>query len=124
MSSFGGADLFGSGRHRVVAEGLFIRHSLQATPGGRGVELKSHGLSGRKIEQEGVLIADDSSELELLASAVEARLDGVARELSDDLGRVWGNTVMIRFERERVRRAGVRWVMGYRVEYLQVAAGV
>ena len=120
MSSFDQQNLFASGPHRIHVGGLSLRHVLQLTPDQRGVRLSSGGRSGRAITQVGDLIADDLTQLTALTDAIEAKLDGQAAELVDDLGRRWPATVMLSFEPGPVRRLGPRWAVSYRINYLQV----
>jgi hypothetical protein len=120
MSSFDHENLFASGPHTFRVGGLSLRHALQETPGSRGVQLSALGHYGRAIEQSGTLIADSPAALRTLAAAIEAKLDGVAHELVDDVSRAWPDVVMLSFDPGAVTPLGRRFGLGYRIQYLQV----
>jgi hypothetical protein len=120
MSAFADQDLFRSGPHRFHVGGLALRHALQQSPAGEGVQLCAQGHAGRAITQTGDLVADDPVALQTLVSAIEALLDGQAHDLVDDLGRLWPDTVMLAFEPDAPRRLGPRWAVAYRIQYVQL----
>lgn len=123
MSLFGGQDLFGSGPHRFEVGGLELRHTTHAPVGSaesRGVSVQSFGVSARPITQTGELIADDPQRLSELVHAIESMLDGQGRELIDERGQAWPDTVMTAFTPGPTRRLGARWHTPYRILYTQV----
>jgi hypothetical protein len=120
MATFDSEQLFGSGPTRFKIGAVELRHAVQQPPGSLGVRLDSQGTQARKITQGGSLIADSSAQLQALADSIEAKLDGLPHTLVDGLGRVWSDTVMLRFDADEFVRVGARWKASYRVEYLQV----
>ena len=120
MSSFDGEDLFGSGPHGFEVGGLSLRHVLKEVPGGQGVQLSGLGRQGRSIIQRGALVADDVTAMQVLIDAVEVKLDGLAHVLVDDLGRSWGDTVMLSFDPKPMVRVGGRVRVSYSIQYMQV----
>lgn len=120
MSSFADQDLFGSGPHRLHIGGVSLRHVVQDTAGGIGVDLASHGTSARVITQIGELRADSRPQLRRLANLIEAQLEGLPGTLIDDTGESWDDVVMLKFEPEPPTRVGPRWSLAYRIDYLQL----
>jgi hypothetical protein len=120
MVTFDNAQLFASGPTRFKIGAVELRHAEQHSPGSLGVRLDSQGTLARKMTQGGSLIADNSVELQTLVDSIEAKLDGLPHTLVDNLGRVWSDTVMLRFDADEFVRIGARWKAAYRVEYLQV----
>jgi len=120
VSMFGGEDLFSSGPHRFHIGGVSLRHVLQETVGGRGVQLSPLGRHGRSITQTGDLVADDADGLRSLSDAVEQMLDGRVGLLVDPFGQSWLNTVMLSFAPEPMVRVGGRVHVSYTIQYLQL----
>ncbi len=111
---------FTPGRAVVTPGALKLRYAFQEVPGIRGVTLTSQGVHAREIEQCGVFFADTLDALLAKESAVEDMIDGELHELTDDHGRRWPETTMIRFEGKLPERQGPRWKLEYRITYLQV----
>src|SRR5688500_3950914 len=109
MSLFDGTNLFASGPHRFHIGGLSLRQAIGETPGSRGVRLTGQGQHAREITQHGDLLADDAASMLALTQAIEAKLDGLAYDLIDDLGKVWPGVVMLGFKPEPITRAGPRY---------------
>jgi len=122
MTTFDNESLFSSGPTRFKIGKIMLRHAVQHPPGAMGVRLESQGREARKISQSGTLIGDTAERLEQQVDAIEAKVDGLAHELIDNLGRTWVNTVMLSLDVESYIRVGVRQKANYHVEYLQVIA--
>lgn len=120
MVTFDNAQLFASGPTRFKIGTVELRHAIQQTPGSLGVRLDNQGMQARKITQGGSLIADGPAQLQTMVDSIEAKIDGLPYTLVDNLGRVWSDTVMLRFDADEFVRVGARWKASYRVEYLQV----
>ncbi len=120
MVTFDNESLFESGSARFKIGPIKLRHAIQHPPGSLGARIDGQGTEARRISQAGVLIADTPAELQVLVDAIENKIDGLAYVLSDNLGRVWNNTVALEFQAETFIRIGARWKASYRVEYLQV----
>jgi len=120
MVTFDNESLFDSGPARFKIGPVKLRHTVQNPPGSLGARIDAQGTEARRISQAGVLIVDTSAELQALVDAIENKIDGLAHVLSDNLGRVWNNTVALEFQAETFVRVGARWKTSYRVEYLQV----
>ena len=120
MSSFGGESLFDSGPHRFLVGGLSLRHTLHDAIGGAGVGLSPQGHRAREITQTGELLGDSRDALHDLMVGIEGKLDGQARQLVDELGRTWRDTVMLRFDSGPMARLGPRFRVAYKIEYLQL----
>ncbi len=118
--SFNGENLFDSGPCRLHTGGRQLRHTLQSPISGDGEALRSDGRTGRGITQTGRLAADSLVGLKLLGDAIEDKLDGLPATLIDQEGNELQNVVMVRFEPGAARRIGPRWMVDYRVEYVQV----
>ena len=120
MSAYAGEDLFGSGPHRFHVHGVEQRAVRHGQPGVDGEAVTVLGRGGRRIDQEGTLLADDVATLTEQLSRVESKADGRKAELVDDVGRRWADVMLLRFEPGAIRRQGPRLAVDYRVEYVQV----
>jgi hypothetical protein len=120
MATFDNELLFNSGPTRFKIGKVVLRHAAQQPPGSMGVRLESQGREARQITQEGTLTGDTPEQLQQLVDAIEAKVDGLAYKLVDDLDRDWNNVAMLSFDTEPYIRIGARWKTEYRVEYLQV----
>ncbi|MCC7408775.1 MAG: hypothetical protein IT442_11935 [Phycisphaeraceae bacterium] len=120
MGMLGDEALFESGGFRVRAGEMKLRHAVAEMPGGDGGRVEALGREVREIEQEGELRADTLVELRGLISAIEERVDGVERELVDELGERWPGVVLVGFEAREPVRLGPRWKVDYRAKYVQV----
>ena len=117
---FAKLSLFDSGPARLHDEGVALRHADQPAMDGRGGRLVGQGCLPRSLVQTGVLTADSAQSLRGQFQAIEALVDGLPHELVDHDGRVFGSTVMLRFEPGEIERLGVRWKAAYRVAYRQL----
>jgi hypothetical protein len=120
MSSYNGNDLFGSGTHRFVVHGVEQRHAEHELPAVDGARITPLGKSARRIDQTGVLVADDLEGMFAQRDAIEAAMDGQPAELIDDRGRPHRDVVMLVFDCGAIRRLGPRLAMDYTVRYAQV----
>ena len=120
MVTFDNQSLFGSGPARFKIGPIRLRHTVQHPPGSRGARLDQQGTEAREIKQTGVLIADTPAELQKLIEVIESKVDGLSHTLTDNVGRVWSNAVMLEVDADSFERVGARWKAAYRVEYLQV----
>lgn len=120
MLSFDGEALFASGPVETRVGGRGLRYDEQAALDGQGVVIAGQGVSGRAIEQTGVLVADTADAMTGLTDAIEAKLDGLAHVLVDEAGRSWAKVVMVAFAPGAMRRVGPRWKVPYQVRYVQV----
>lgn len=120
--TFGDQELFSSGPAYVHVGGLSMRHARELPLSGRGEHVFSQGVHGRSIVQVGTLVGDTPETLETQRTAIEQMLDGVPRQLTDDLQRTWADVVMTAFEPERAAPLGTRWHMRYRIVYVQPSA--
>lgn len=120
MVTFDNDRLFGSEAVRFKIGPVKLRHAVQHSPGSHGVRVESQGTEGRRIDQDGVFIANTVGELQTRIETVENKIDGLAYVLVDSLGRVWGGTILIEFDAETFERVGARWKVSYHAEYLQV----
>lgn len=122
MSSpiYGGEALFKSGPATCAVGGAALRHAAHEPMRGHGVHVIAQGRAGRAITQRGTLIDDTIDALQSQLAAIEAYVDGTARELVDEHERQWANVVMLTFEPATPQRLGVRWQVSYRVTYQQV----
>ncbi|MCC6681764.1 MAG: hypothetical protein IT445_12755 [Phycisphaeraceae bacterium] len=118
--SFDGEKLFDSGPCRLHVGGRQLRHTLATPIGGDGDALRSDGRTGRVITQTGRLAADSLAALKARGDVIEDKLDGLPVTLIDQEGNAHQNVVMVRFEPSAARRIGPRWVVDYRIEYVQV----
>lgn len=114
-----GERLFGAGPVRCVAGGRELRADVQGSLGATGGRVVSSGIRARRIVQRGALVADSPGELRALAERVEAKLDGLARTLTDEHGRAWERVVLTRFEPGEVVRVGARWKQAYEAVWVQ-----
>ena len=120
MSLFNEEDLFGSGPRRFTVAGLAARCETHDQPGADGQRLTPLGLTPRKIEQAGVLMADDAPGLGEQLDAIESALGARPADLVDHLGRTWPNVIMLMFKPGGVRRIAGRLAVEYQVFYEQV----
>ena len=123
MSSYKGQNLFGSGPHYFVARGLTMRHDEQTSPGADGAVITTLGWDARRIDQRGMLLADDMAGLQAQIQRIESAMDGVPGVLVDELGQSHKQMVLLQFHpapaSEKVRRVGVRLSVNYTAWYLQ-----
>jgi hypothetical protein len=120
MSSFASKNLFASADHGFHVHGASQRLAEHDQPGVNGTRLTGLGRSARRIEQTGLLIADDLASLQQQLDAIEAMVDGAAYTLVDHLGRSYPNVMMVRFEPGPIERLGSRLAVGYHIDYQQV----
>ncbi|MEX0654523.1 MAG: hypothetical protein WD534_04835 [Phycisphaeraceae bacterium] len=118
--TYDGQALFASGPTHCEVGGAALAFAEHQPLHGQGSGLFSQGRQGRAITQTGTLIADTVDALQQQINAIEAYVDGTARELVDERDRPWPNMVMLAFEPSVMRRLGVRWQVSYRVQYRQV----
>ncbi|MEM6852959.1 MAG: hypothetical protein AAF911_06255 [Planctomycetota bacterium] len=120
MITYDGQPLFDSGPARLHVGGLALRTAEQPAPYADGTNLVGHGREARPITQTGTLLADDVASMSALMDAIEDQVDGVARTLTDEDGRPWDHTVMLRFTPGRIASVGPRCRVDYTIDYLQV----
>ncbi|MEO1235562.1 MAG: hypothetical protein AAFX76_02110 [Planctomycetota bacterium] len=89
-------------------------------PHADGTTLIAQGREARPITQTGTLLADDTVTMTGKLAAIESRVDGIGRTLTDDTGRVWEGVVMLRFDPGPVVSLGPRCRVDYTIDYLQV----
>ena len=120
MSSYKGQNLFGSGAHHFVVRGMTVRHDEHTSPGADGAAITTLGRDPRKIEQRGMLLADDAAGLEAQLRRIGDAMDApTAGTLIDELGRSHGRMVLVEFKQSRVTRIGARLGMNYVAQYVQ-----
>lgn len=119
MSSYKGQNLFGSGAHHFVVRGMTVRHDEHTSPGADGVAITTLGRAPRKIEQRGMLLADDAAGLEAQLRRIADATGGVPGSLIDELGRNHERMVLVEFKQSRVTRIGARLGMNYVAQYVQ-----
>lgn len=120
MITYDASNLFASGPSLLHVGGIVATAAVLDTLHSRGVRMTHHGTAGRAITQSGQLIADLPLELQLLAQAIEAKVDGRVATLVDEHGRTFNDVVMLKFEPSAMEPLGTRWRVYYRIEYLQV----
>lgn len=119
MSSYKGQNLFGSGAHHFVVRGVTMRHDEHTSPGADGAAITTLGREPRKIEQRGMLLADDAAGLEAQLRRIADATGGVPGSLIDELGRNHERMVLVEFKQSRVTRIGARLGMNYVAQYVQ-----
>ena len=118
--TYDGKALFASGPARIEAGGAALRFAEHEPVAGDGASVHAQGRQARPITQTGSLTADTLDDLHTQRHAIEAYIDGIARELVDEHGHAWPHVVMLRFEPAAPRRLGTRWQTGYRIDYRQL----
>ncbi|MHB1156095.1 MAG: hypothetical protein ACYC26_04570 [Phycisphaerales bacterium] len=119
MSSYKGQNLFGSGAHHFVVQGVTVRHDEHVSPGADGAAITMLGRDPRKIEQRGMLLADDVAGLEAQLRRFADATGGVPGTLVDELGRSHERMVLVEFKQSRVTRIGARLGINYVAQYVQ-----
>jgi hypothetical protein len=123
--SFGGVPIFGDAVHIVVLADELARQedAYAGVPGVLSLTLSSRG---RRFMIDGVLSATDIPTVAALADVFQAGVpgslaDGIARTLTDTIGRSWANVVcMGTFEPDPTGPhplAGGGWMLAYRTVF-------
>ena len=120
MSSYAGANLFGSGPHAfrfgAWERSLYFR-SFAGVDGELPLDL---GLRFRKIIQAGRLQAESASALHALLDAVNAHSDGSVGALADNYGRSYPRAILERFETTTPVQTSRGFYCDYQIEYRQL----
>ncbi len=98
-----------------------MRHDEQSSPGADGAAITTLGREARRIDQRGMLLADDMAGLQAQIQRIEGAMDGVPGVLVDELGQSYTQMVLLQFQPapKKVQRVGVRLSVNYTAQYLQ-----
>ncbi len=119
MSSYDGADLFGSGPHRFARRTAGLRVQETTAPGVDGARLTCLGRTATRLVQTGRLVAPDVPALLILRDAILAKCDGRAAELIDGQGATYANLMIVRFDTAGEIDIGRVCSLSYEIEYVE-----
>lgn len=119
MSSFDGLALFDSGAHEFDVPETSIRFSTYEAPGSDDRRVCVLGRSGKRILQNGRLIASDRQSLENQIQAIRAVIDGRLADLIDNAGIVHASVLMVRFTPKGSVESGRDFSLAYQIEYVE-----
>lgn len=104
MSSYNGADLFGSGPHTITVGAVEVSKKHTAFAGGDGFETLIMGRRGRPVRIGGMLLAASAAALNALVDAIEDYVDDKNNDppvgrytLVDGAGVSWTNVELDQF---------------------------
>jgi hypothetical protein len=104
MATYGGVNLFGTGVSFATTDRA-RESQLNAYFGIGGIESLDGGSRGRITNVSGVLFAPSAAALASTEAAFRGYVDGIDRDLVDDLGSRWSNVLLESFQPQgRIRR--------------------
>jgi hypothetical protein len=122
MASYGGIPMFGAGVSMTTSD--YPREcQINSFFGINGIESLDGGFRGRITRAHGVLYGESAFGLGAAEGLFRSYNDGVARTLVDNLGTVWQNVRLLRFQPEgRVRQsADGTFFRAYQAQFLHLA---
>jgi len=122
MTSFNGENLFSAGTANFEVGSWRVATRQDGFPGLDGAHQLVLGARGRRIRQWGHLKHVTVAGLQaVLGSISDYQKSAAPYTLEDNYGATYPNTVMMRFNRGRIRRGATGYIVQYEIEYLQLS---